>query len=478
MAPYSGGMFRFGPARPPRPLPAEEAARLRDRLGRLVSGEGGGGVDGPPLDPEAARALRLLSALLAEHGDDGAPRAPLCLAIVAVDGLGPVRQLDEAQGRALAAVLARRIAEGWPGATLRRTGRSRLEFAVRARDPADTLARMTALQEALEARLELDGQSFDFPITIGYAVAEPDAPVDERLIEAAEHALARAQARHHKVGVFDHAARAEQSDRLALMRDLRRALDGDDVFLCYQPKVEARTGRITAVEALIRWRHPERGLVPPDRFISLAEKTGEIRGITERVVRRAIADQARLHDGGLPVAVHVNLSGALIGDDRFVAWLLARTGEAAGEFGVEVTETAALGDAVRARAHMQALADAGLTVAIDDYGSGLSSLNYLKALPAHELKIDKLFILGLTGSHRDPLIVRSTIELAHALGMKVTAEGVDNPTSRALLTVMGCDHLQGYEIGEPLRIDALADRLRAEGAERAALGPVPGAVAR
>ena len=150
------------------------------------------------------------------------------------------------------------------------------------------------------------------------------------------------------------------------------------------------------------------------------------------------------------VEVFVNISGILLPEKSFADWALALLGDGSGKIGFEITETAVIKDPADAIANLQLLADAGIRIAIDDYGSGLSSLAYLKQLPAHELKIDRMFVSGLTESHRDPLLVRSTIDLAHALEMQVTAEGVDNPMSLALLRVMGCDLLQGHGISPPL----------------------------
>ena len=165
-------------------------------------------------------------------------------------------------------------------------------------------------------------------------------------------------------------------------------------------------------------------MVPPDQFIGLAEETGAILDLTRFVFTQAIADRQALEGRNLPMSIHVNLSGRLVADDDFAAWLLnAVDGLERGAIGLEITETAVIDQPERAMANLHAFAEAGMHVAIDDYGSGLSSLTYLKELPATELKIDRMFISGLTSSHRDPLLVRSTIELAHALEMKVTAEG-------------------------------------------------------
>ncbi|PTQ11692.1 hypothetical protein CLG96_09080 [Sphingomonas oleivorans] len=292
-------------------------------------------------------------------------------------------------------------------------------------------------------------------VTIGFAGSDESGASEAALIEHAELALARAQDLHAKLTLFSMQDHADLSDRLALMRDLRGALAQDQMFLCYQPKLRARTNHVDGVEALLRWRHSERGVIPPDQFIPLAEETGQIRALTEWVLEQALRDQAHLRDAGHEISFSINISGRLLAEQSFADWALATVRKAHGRIAFEVTETAVIDDPDGALRNLRAFADAGIWIAIDDYGSGLSSLAYLKALPANELKIDKMFISGLTSSHRDPLLVRSTIELAHALEMEVTAEGVETPAALALLRVMGCDIVQGFLIARALPINEL-----------------------
>ena len=248
-------------------------------------------------------------------------------------------------------------------------------------------------------------------------------------------------------------AAVEACDGLAA--DLAAAVERGQLFLTHQPKTHARTGEVVGMEALVRWQHPERGLIGPNDFIGLAEERGEIRRITEWVVRQALIAQRGLALCGHELACSVNISACLLADEGFGRWMLEAVKGASGPFGLEITETAMIADPAGALANLHRFADAGLRIAIDDYGAGLSSLAYLKQLPAHELKIDRMFVQGLSTSHRDPLLVRSTIDLAHALGMEVTAEGVDSPAAMALLRVMGCDVMQGYLIAKPLRLGEL-----------------------
>jgi EAL domain-containing protein (putative c-di-GMP-specific phosphodiesterase class I) len=257
----------------------------------------------------------------------------------------------------------------------------------------------------------------------------------------------------------------------SLAEDLDAAIVRNELFIVHQPKMRARTGEITAVETLVRWQHPTRGLVGPNDFIGLAEERGEMRRITEWVIRQTIREQKSLAACGHALAFNVNLSAKVLADRDFADWALATVRDAAGPIGFEITETAMIADPHGALRNLHLFADAGIKIAIDDYGAGLSSLAYLKQLPAHELKIDRMFISGLSSSHRDPLLVRSTIDLAHALDMEVTAEGVDSPAAMALLKVMGCDVVQGFLLAMPMLLGELRAFLDAR--ENGAVDRIP-----
>jgi EAL domain-containing protein (putative c-di-GMP-specific phosphodiesterase class I) len=355
-----------------------------------------------------------------------------------------------------------RLANHVPEVRIGRVGRTQIEILFPAASALEAEAMLVRAQSELEQPLELDDQSIDVDVVIGYAEAHQG---DDAVIENAAMALARAQSGHAKIAGYSAEERNAASARVQLMRDLHRALAGDELFLAYQPKYRCRTGEIDSVEALIRWNHPELGPVPPDRFIRPAEETGAIAEVTRWVVQQAVEDQARLEGAGHPLPVYVNLSGRLVADAAFTQWLLfALSRRPPGSIGLEITETAIIEDPEHALANLQALADAGVPIAIDDYGAGLSSLAYLKQLPATELKIDRLFVSGLTSGHRDPLLVRSTIDLAHALEMEVTAEGVEEAATMALLRTMGCDLIQGFFIARPMPLDQLR-RLLAQGIE-------------
>lgn len=296
-------------------------------------------------------------------------------------------------------------------------------------------------------------------VSVGVALYPRDADEEMRLRHYSDLALYRAKHEGRGRVRFFGSGRAQAPSSptgyVPMPSELGAAIAAGDLRLHYQPKMRARTGAIDSIEALVRWQHPTRGLVAPDNFIRVAEKMGQIRSLTEWTLERAVADQIRLAEDGRILPIYVNLSACLLGDAGFTRSALKIVAGRVGEIGLEVTETGVIDDPQHAFANLQDFVDAGMKIAIDDYGAGMSSLSYLKRLPAHELKIDRTFVAELSRSHRDPLIVRSTIDLAHALGLEVTAEGVEKLSSFALLRAMGCDLIQGFLVARPMPLEAL-----------------------
>lgn len=196
-------------------------------------------------------------------------------------------------------------------------------------------------------------------------------------------------------------------------------------------------------------------MIRPDHFIPMAEETGHIRALTDWVLHQAIADQATLAAQGLELAFSINVSGRLLGDREFAQLAVEAARGAAGKLCFEITETAVIENPETALRSLDLWTEAGIEISIDDFGSGLSSLAYLKQIKGHELKLDRSLVVGVVDSHREALIVRSTVDLAHGLGMKVTAEGVETQEIATLLTSLGCDSIQGYLIGKPMPLDEL-----------------------
>ncbi len=364
------------------------------------------------------------------------------------------RRVGRRRADEMAPRLAARIATLLPASRAAAVGWNRVEAALDRCDPA-TLGDQLVRIEAMLATVEGEGADIlPLHLVIGAAVGHGDAADEVGLVEEAE--LACEDAHRDRVPVVRTLENATSwTDRATLARDLGRAIRDGELRLDYQPKLHLRRRMIVSLEALVRWHHPERGLIPPSDFIPLAEESNDIAALTLWVIDRVVADQRALAASGHDLPVFVNIAGVLLADRAFVDDAAARVGPAAGRVGFEITETSVIRDPEVAIGHLKLFADMGIAIAIDDYGAGLSSLAYLKQLPACELKIDKLFVTKLASSHRDPLIVRSTIDLAHAMEMEVVAEGVETMAALALLSVMGCDMAQGYLISRPLTLPAM-----------------------
>ncbi|MBI2969408.1 MAG: bifunctional diguanylate cyclase/phosphodiesterase, partial [Gammaproteobacteria bacterium] len=250
--------------------------------------------------------------------------------------------------------------------------------------------------------------------------------------------------------------------RLGLIGGLSAAIDANELVLHYQPKVQLAAGRTIGVEALLRWEHPERGLIYPDSFIPLAERTSLINPLTRWVLADALRQGSAWHQSGLPVEVSVNLSARNLQDPDLGSEILNMARNLRFPLDrliLEITESAIMVDPARAKAVLAQLNDAGISISIDDFGIGQSSLNYLKDLPVRRMKIDKSFVMGYK-QKRNAAIVRSAIELGHNLGLTVTAEGVEDEETFESLRGLGCDFAQGYYFSKPLPVDELTIWLR------------------
>lgn len=386
---------------------------------------------------------------------DGGSLAWRLLLLIEIENFGDMRRhLGRDRAARIVHDVAGVIGAALPDMRLVVAGRARIEAAFEGRLPTDADTRIAQVSRMFAGPVEIAGELLPVEtLCAGSAMPIHDQD-DVRLIEAAEAALD--QARADKIDVVRDLTEIEQAyDQLSLVRDLGSAIAGGEIFLHYQPKVHLRRQEVVSVEALVRWQHPTRGLIMPGDFIPLAEESRKIGALTLWTIRKVIADQQLLAAIGYDIPVFVNISGVLLADAEFVEQVCTMVRGVPTRIGFEITETAVIRDPESAIRHLRTFAEIGVTLAIDDYGAGLSSLAYLKQLPARELKIDKMFVMELTSSNRDPLIVRSTIDLAHALDMEVTAEGVETPAAMALLSVMGCDMAQGYLISRPIPIDAL-----------------------
>jgi diguanylate cyclase (GGDEF)-like protein len=315
---------------------------------------------------------------------------------------------------------------------------------------------------ALRDPVTLDGQRLDIEAGVGIALYPDDGLDAATLLRRAELALAAAKRRHAGVAFASETGAEPAHEQLSLIGDMRRALLAGEFTLAYQPKLALAGGRIVAVEALLRWQHPERGSIAPARFIPFAEQTGFIREITPWVLETAVRQAAVWHAAGLDIAVSANLSTLDLLDPhlgRRVRDLLATYAVPARRLCLEITESALMDDPAQAQAHLDELAALGIKLSIDDYGVGQASLAYLKSLPVDELKLDRSFITAITESPRNAAIVESTIMLSHALGLTVVAEGVETPAELRWLREHGCDIAQGYGIARPMTAAQLQDWL-------------------
>ncbi len=301
--------------------------------------------------------------------------------------------------------------------------------------------------------MAIDEVMVDVRVRIGLTKFPADGEDLTTLLRNANSALDNARSAEQGYGWYSAEHDLLQKDRLSMMSDLREGLEAGEVQFHYQPKLDLASGEITSVEALVRWFSPTRGFVPPDDFISLAEKTGDIRRLTDWALKTAVQQIAQWEKEGIDLIVAVNLStNDLMNTElpKQILDLLNKYSVPPSLLKLEVTESAVMNDMSRALDVLNMLSAMGLKLSIDDYGTGYSSLSYIKSLPVCEIKIDKSFVLKLVEDDEDKILVRSTIELAHNLGLEVTAEGVEDQDSVELLKSYGCDTLQGYHICRPI----------------------------
>jgi diguanylate cyclase (GGDEF)-like protein/PAS domain S-box-containing protein len=350
-------------------------------------------------------------------------------------------------------------------ATVARLGGDEFAIILHHVDEQGAITAAERLFDALRAPILVGKQRLTVGASMGIVLFPRHGKDAGGLLQRADVAMYLAKRRQDSYAVYD----AEQDEyspaRHAIVGDLRDALETNGLHLHYQPEVTCLTGRTTRVEALARWLHPKRGMVPPVDFIPVAERTGLIEPLTTWVLQQALQQCARWHTAGRDVGVAVNLSAHSLSDPQLTETIERVVRAVGAEFhwlDVEITESAIMADAERSLLVLDGLHDLGVRISVDDFGTGYSSLTYLRRLPVQAVKIDRSFVVEMAVNPEDAIIVRSVIDLAHNLGLDVVAEGVEDSAAYDMLVSMGCEVVQGYYLSRPLPSDGIAEWLVTE----------------
>jgi diguanylate cyclase (GGDEF)-like protein len=393
-----------------------------------------------------------------EQALHGARRKPGGVAVMFLD-LDRFKEVNDTLGHESGDILLREVGQRLAhslraGDSVARLGGD--EFAVLAsglEDADDALVVARKLRQAVEWPLTLHGLTLEVEASIGIALFPEHGTDADTLLRHADVAMYQSKEAHSGAGIYSPERDVYSSDRLKLLGELRRAIEQGELVLHYQPKINLKTSEVLGFEALVRWQHPEQGLLPPERFVPFAEHTGLIKPLTRYVMREAVRSCSRWVQCGLDLSVAVNLSSRDLLDLHLpdeVRLLLNETAIDPERLELEITENTILSDPVRTRTILARLKDLGVRLAIDDFGSGYSSLGYLKRLPLDVLKIDKSFVMSMMADDDSAAIVRSTIDLAHNLGLEVVAEGVATEHISAVLAALHCDAAQGFYFSGPI----------------------------
>jgi diguanylate cyclase (GGDEF)-like protein len=439
---------------------AVERGRMLSDLGRAATTDA---LTGLPNLPETARRL---AALVAEG-------SPLVLATVAVESFREVNDaLGHQVGDDLLIEVARRLERSQAGALIGRIGGGRFAVAVPLQPDCDAAMFGLQLRAEVEGSATVGGTGTHLRLSVGLAVA-PDHGTDAGvLLKRAQTAMYSARQAYGGPLLWEPAYEFRGQRRMAVVSALREAIGSGAIALAYQPKVDMGTGTVTGIEALARWSHPALGRVAPDEFIPLAEASGVMGPLTLGVLRQALAACRDWQGPGQPVGVSVNVDADTVLDPSFitdVAAAVTQAGLAPELLTLELTESVLVEDAAVAVERMAELRTLGVRISVDDFGTGYSSLTYLKGLPVDEVKIDKGFITRLAVEPADQAVVRAVVDIAHTLGLKVVAEGVEHQAQQRLLQALGVDELQGYLHARPMPASQMVSwllarrRLRARG---------------
>ncbi|WP_375476943.1 putative bifunctional diguanylate cyclase/phosphodiesterase [uncultured Jatrophihabitans sp.] len=394
-------------------------------------------------------------AMLHQLGQHIADRAPLGLMILDLDGFKDVNDtLGHAAGDTVLREIARRMREVLPTPVLlARLGGDEFAIVVVSDDEIELMETAHLVLAAVRAPLQIDGISLSADASVGITVRTDDDVHSSELLRRADVAMYHAKEQRVGALLYDPDTDDFSRDRLRLGEELRRAIDEHQLVLWYQPQLDAATADLCGLEALVRWQHPSRGMVNPALFLPAARRNGLMQALSEEVARLAVADIQRWAQRGLRPRVALNCAPPELMSGAFVARLheMVRAADIdPRRITIEVTEDSFLAEPGRARAILTGVRELGFQVAIDDYGTGFSSLSYLRDLPIQELKLDQSFVSALSTDPRSKMIVASTIQMSKALELRFVAEGVEDARTAAELVAMGADVLQGYHFSRPI----------------------------
>jgi len=365
-------------------------------------------------------------------------------------------------------VLADRLRAATPSdAPVARIGHDSIAVTMAAAGDRIAAEQVAAIQAEVDRPCDvLNGMRLDLPLTVGIARGGRAGGNVDELLRSAEVALYHARRMGASPTTYSPALDARRNSRLRLVVALREALEQDQVGVVFQPMISLRTNQMIGVEALARWNDPRHGPISPERFVSAAERSGLIGGLTRYVLARALQPCRHWLDQGRRIGVSVNLSARSLLDEAFiddVAELLGNADVPPGMLTFELTERNVISEPERALPNLHRLRRLGVRLSVDDFGTGYSSLGYLRRLPIDEVKIDKTLVLGMASDLGGPAMVRAIVELGHSLGLSIVAEGVEDQTTRDLLTTMGCDVIQGYLVSRGLPAEQLNRWMQGDG---------------
>jgi len=404
-------------------------------------------------------------ATLARLDDGLVADGPLALMILDLDGFKDVNDtLGHGAGDGVLQLVARRMRDAVsPDVLVARLGGDEFAMVLDNDDPIELMELAQNVLRAIRVPLEIDGIALTTDASIGITVRLDNDRASSELLRRADVAMYHAKQARIGALLYDPLSDDFSRQKLQLSEELRRGIAERQLVLWYQPQIGAASQQVCGLEALIRWNHPTQGLIAPGNFLPAARRAGLMQLLSEEVARLAIEDLRRWRAGGMTTRVAINLAPPELMSGIFLPYLynlLETSGVPAEALVIEVTEDSFINEPERARAVLNDIRDHDLQVSIDDYGTGFSSLSYLRDLPIQELKMDRSFIATLLEDERSRMIVSSTFQMARALGLRTVAEGIEDAATAADLIAMGVDVLQGYYLARPMPPEKVEPWLR------------------